>query len=96
MEKEPPFCPHSARIAETFANDVAAVVKGVGNMTGPSPRSVLLQLNENDRLGPVAVDAENFERFEVEFEERLSRLVDDWKHMAAPNAQRIRRAVRTK
>ena len=61
-------------------------------MTDPTPRTVL-QLSETDKLGPMNVDAENFEAFEEQFEEQLHKLVDAWKHVASPNAQRIRRSV---
>lgn len=62
-------------------------------MTHPAPRTVLLQLSEHDRLGTVAIDAETYERFEDEFDQQLDKLVETWKHLAAPNAQRIRRNV---
>lgn len=58
-------------------------------MTKPSPQT--LQLSETDNLGPVTIDAANFEIFENELEERLNQLVTAWKHLASPNAQRIRR-----
>jgi hypothetical protein len=62
-------------------------------MTDPSLRTVVLQLNETDQLGPITVDSANFEMFEDELDERLNKLVDAWKHVASPNAQRIRRSV---
>jgi hypothetical protein len=62
-------------------------------MTHASPRTVLLQVSENDRLGSVTIEADTFERFEDEFEQRLDKLVETWKHMAAPIAQQIRRNV---
>ena len=65
-------------------------------MTDPSPRTVLLQLSENDRLGTVMIDADTFERFDDEFQDRLDQLVEAWKHVAAPNAQRIRRSAQNK
>ena len=60
-------------------------------MIHPSPQS--LQLSDTDRLGPVTVDAARFEVFEEELDERLNQLVEAWKHLASPNAQRIRRTV---
>jgi len=63
-------------------------------MTDPSPRTVLLQLSENDHLGRINVDAESFERFDDEFGRQLEKLAEAWKHVASPNAQRIRRGVR--
>ena len=60
-------------------------------MIHPSPQTV--QLSEADKLGPVTVDAARFEIFEAELDERLSKLVEAWKHLASPNAQRIRRSV---
>ena len=62
-------------------------------MTHPAPRTVLLQLSEHDRLGTVTIDAETYERFDDEFDQQLDKLVETWKHLAAPNAQRIRRNV---
>ena len=62
-------------------------------MTDPAPRIVLLQLSENDALGSLAVDAENFDRFEQEFEGQLGKLIDTWKLVASPNAQNIRRSI---
>jgi len=60
-------------------------------MTDPSPQTLLLQLNETDNLGPVTIGAASFEIFEDELDERLNKLVEAWKHLASPNAQRIRR-----
>jgi hypothetical protein len=60
-------------------------------MIHPSPQT--LQLSEADKLGPITVDAARFEIFEGELDERLNKLVDAWKHLASPNAQRIRRSV---
>ena len=57
-------------------------------MTKPSPQT--LQLNETDKLGPITIDAARFEIFEDEFDGRLNTLVETWKHLASPNAQRIR------
>jgi hypothetical protein len=59
-------------------------------MTKPSPQT--LQLEEADKLGPVTVDAAHFEIFEAELEAGLNKLVEAWKHLASPNAQRIRRS----
>jgi hypothetical protein len=70
-----------------------AVKRGPWAMTDPSPRTVLLKLSETDNLGPITVDAENFGTFEEQFEEQLEKLVEAWKHVASPNAQRIRRSV---
>ena len=64
-------------------------------MTDPSPRTVL-QLSENDNLGPVTIDADTFETFQDDFEQRLEKLVDAWKHVASPNAQLSRRSTMTK
>jgi hypothetical protein len=58
-------------------------------MTKPSPQT--LQLNETDNLGPVTIDTARFEIFEDELDARLNKLVEAWKHLASPNAQRIRR-----
>lgn len=63
-------------------------------MTDPSPRTILLQLSNSDNLGNVTIDAENYERFGDEFDLRLDQLVEAWKHVASPNAQRIRRPER--
>jgi hypothetical protein len=60
-------------------------------MIHPSPQT--LQLSETDKLGYVTVDAVRFDIFEAELEERLHQLVEKWKHLASPNAQRIRRSV---
>lgn len=54
------------------------------------PRTVLLQVGERDQLGVVSADADHFERFDLEWDEKLDQLVDAWKHAASPNAQRIR------
>jgi hypothetical protein len=59
-------------------------------MVHPSPRTPL-QLSENDPLGLLTVDAANFAAFEDELDERLAKLEKAWKHMAAPNSQRIHR-----
>jgi hypothetical protein len=60
-------------------------------MIHPSPQT--LQLSETDKLGYVTVDAARFEIFEEQLDERLDQLVNQWKHLASPNAQRIRRSV---
>jgi len=60
-------------------------------MIHPSPQT--LQLNETDKLGYLTVDAARFEAFDAELDERLNQLVEKWKHLASPNAQRIRRSV---
>jgi hypothetical protein len=60
-------------------------------MIHPSPQT--LQLADADKLGAITVDAVRFDIFEAELEERLSQLVETWKHLASPNAQRSRRSV---
>ena len=73
-----------------FANKLAAVTKPMA-MIHPSPQT--LQLSDTDNLGPLTIDAVRFEIFDAEIDERLNKLVEAWKHLASPNAQRIRRAV---
>ncbi len=63
-------------------------------MLKPIPRTISLQLSENDNLGPITVEVETYERFENSFELRLEQLVEQWKHLAAPNANRIAREKR--
>lgn len=60
-------------------------------MIHPSPQT--LQLSEADKLGAITVDAARFDVFDEELDKRLDKLVDAWKHLASPNAQRIRRSV---
>jgi hypothetical protein len=81
---------HNRSTGETpgsFANDSRHLRSTA--MTKPSPQT--LQLNETDTLGPVTIDAAKFEIFEDELDQRLNKLVEAWKHLASPNAQRIRR-----
>src|ERR1043166_3601502 len=59
-------------------------------MVEPSPRTLLLQLNETDQLGTLTIDATDFDAFEQELELSLERLVETWKHLASPNANRTR------
>jgi hypothetical protein len=60
-------------------------------MIHPSPQT--LQLNETDKLGYLTVDAARFDTFEQELDECLDQLVEKWKHLASPNAQRTRWSI---